>query len=308
VTTAGNTYDSRHPFPPPPPPPLTSGTARHYTSAEALHGIWGGDDMWASAVRVLNDANEITYGIKAIQDSWGTRRERETNTQAVKFIDSAINAVGESTQALTARTFIISASLDGDLLNQWMHYGGKDGYALGLTMEMHWDSKARLSPPTATHGAMSPIHSGWYKVEYPAEKQSELITNAINWIIANFESVSSSPEGSAFSRYILSTVAVLLKHAAFDAEHEVRFVCSLSQSESKMIKYRVSAGQFIPYVPVSSTKPARATGTPPALEVHEIRCGPNVPKPNVQKLRDMTHLGGGYPKISQSTIPLVGRA
>jgi hypothetical protein len=84
------------------PPPLTSGTARHYTSAEALHGIWGGDDMWASAVRVLNDANEITYGIKAIQDSWGTRRERETNTQAVKFIDSAINAVGESPQSMDA--------------------------------------------------------------------------------------------------------------------------------------------------------------------------------------------------------------
>jgi hypothetical protein len=303
VTTAGNTYYPRQPF----PTPLDSGTAWHYTNAEALHGIWGGDEIWASAIRVLNDANEVTFGIKAIRDSWCVRRGGETNTHALDFIDKTIDAVEESAQVLTAQTFVISASLDGDLLNQWMHYGGKDGYALGLTIDAQWGAKIRLDTPTATHGALPPIHSGWYKVEYLAEEQGQLITNAIDWIITNHQSVMSSAEGVAFSRYVLSTVAVLLKHEAFEAEKEVRFVCGVSESESEMIRYRVSSGQFVPYISVDSTKQARAIGTPTALEIHKIRCGPNVPKVTVEVLRDMTHLGGGYPVISQSTIPLVGR-
>lgn len=142
---------------------------------------------------------------------------------------------------------------------------------------------------------------------YGADKQSKLITNALNWILDNHVKLLSDPSGLPFARYVLSTVSLLLKHPAFAAEEEVRFICSVSESESELIQYRVSAGHLVPYVSIAATEIAHSVGRLSGVGIDEIRCGPNVTDNAAAVLRDMTLLAPNYPRISRSEVLLVGR-
>ncbi|MDP9416299.1 MAG: hypothetical protein M3P48_00305 [Actinomycetota bacterium] len=113
------------------PSPLTAddGFAWHYTDASGLLGIIESDTLWASAPSSLNDTKEMIHGAEVISRVWQERREEVINPCRT-FVDYVLET--DLLDEIQGNIFILSASRNGDLLNQWQHYAQGDGFAIGI--------------------------------------------------------------------------------------------------------------------------------------------------------------------------------
>lgn len=102
MTATASTYDRRQPF----PVPLSSELAWRYTGTTGLHGIWHQGALWASAARVLNDSQEVDFGVDAINRAWAKREPTVADRPAAAFVAEAIRAVAESATLLKSMTFV----------------------------------------------------------------------------------------------------------------------------------------------------------------------------------------------------------
>ncbi len=276
------------------------GTAYHYTDAYGLLGMLTTDQLWATASLALNDTSEVEYGEQLIKKLWADAEKSRIPETCVEFTDLALDFKFKEFAA--DGLFVISASLDGDLLSQWRNYAGNDGFAVGIDMETPLSvvrplgSSPSDSPPTTEPNSagmvrvfdpMTPpshlfVVPQWSLVTYDESKQYEQATAVLSDTIHTTPGPDTAEElranwGSSLmvARSFLLTAAALMKHPAFIDEREVRFLSSKAYL-GDVEEYRVRGGRLVPYVPVSSNEGSNkwATDFSAKLPIKSVRYGP----------------------------------
>lgn len=281
-------------------PERGKGTAWHYTDAHGLLGMLGSDQLWATASLALNDTSEVAYGERLIKELWNHADKSGLPAPCVEFTNAVLDF--EFDDFAADGLFVVSASLDGDLLSQWRNYAGIDGFAVGLDMDAPLSAALpRDAAPPDSAPETEPNTSGmvmifdpkmppsqlfvvpqWSQVAYDEATQYEQATAVL------CDTVQSTPGPDGWekkreewpsyvvaARSFLLTAAALMKHPAFVDEREVRFLCSkayLGDTE----EYRVRGGRLVPYVPVSTNHDGDnwATDGSAKLPITSVRYGP----------------------------------
>ena len=117
----------------------------HYTNSAGLRGIIQGRRIFATHFRYLNDASEIDYRMfvlgAAIEKLMGESHDRAT-LSFLELLKNNANLFGG-----TFECYIACFCTGDDLLNQWRHYSGTGGYAIGFsTLELARDRGGSTAP------------------------------------------------------------------------------------------------------------------------------------------------------------------
>jgi hypothetical protein len=229
----------------------------HHTGAAGLIGIISNHQFWASSPMSMNDSSEIDYARTLLRERMEKLNFR-TNVKAGLAADLSLD------RSIPLNTFMICATEREDSLNQWMHYSGGGGYAVGV------DTSHPLASSTASTDAPMPefLVPGWRPVIYEPDQQVALIDNVLSAIMAEAATPGASAEFALLNgwRAVLGTVQLLLKHPAFAAEEEVRFLMTGDTSKSGNVRFRPGPRGVVPYMAIS--------GTGDRLPLVGVYCGP----------------------------------
>tara|TARA_R110002124_G_scaffold283813_1_gene460268 strand:- start:2502 stop:3539 length:1038 start_codon:yes stop_codon:yes gene_type:complete len=311
-------------------PVRVEGTAWHYTDAHGFLGILNTGQLWATASLALNDTSEVAYGEQIIKSTWKNADKSGLPQPCIDFTNAVLDF--EFDDFAADGLFVVSASLNGDLLSQWRNYAGTDGFAVGLDTGVSLAAAIpQGSTPTELPPVTEPNSAGmvmifnprtppgqlfvlpqWSQVSYDEVTQREQAADVLS------DTVQSTPGPDAWAtrtrewpahivgaRSFLLTAAALMKHPAFIDEREVRLLSSkayLGDAE----QYRVRGGRLVPYVPVAtSTLGAWQANDPSSLPISSVRHGPGS---DFRALKVAASLleRRGYPnvQIDRSTIPI----
>ncbi|HKF82105.1 MAG TPA: DUF2971 domain-containing protein [Solirubrobacterales bacterium] len=145
----------------------------HYTSLRGLMGICSSTEIWASDVRFVNDASELTYASELI----GTEVAAAINDS--KRIAQHVHLHPDIANPFqVVRPFIACFCEEADLLSQWRGYGARESaYSLGFDLDQ-----------IANFGA-SPRNTVVQKVVYDPEQQRGAVRLAMQIWIATAETI-----------------------------------------------------------------------------------------------------------------------
>lgn len=269
------------------PDPVRDGLAWHYTDAVGLLGIVGSNDIWASAPTALNDTSELRYGEALIRRVWRDRSSAEVLPEpCVKFVNAVLDV--DLTDDMQDNVFILSASFDDDLLNQWQHYAGRGGFAVGV------NPLGQLAPRVIAGGVV--VHSrtggtpfpGWRRVVYSLAEQEDRAWQMLLFTVEATpgtvdtwqDHLDAWPYMVTSYRLPIQNLVCQIKDPAFEAEREVRFVAA-SRGHEPFEHFRVTGGGgLVPYVKLAVTDYMAPGGYSQstvggALPIEEIVCGPS---------------------------------
>ncbi len=309
--STGNKYEDKYvPIPFPVIGREERRTVWHYTDAAGLLGILTSQSLFASAASAMNDAEELSYGEHLFRDAWDNYKAEKPNLElpTVRFMDEILGtALFDDESAVYA----LSASLEGDLLNQWHHYGSSSGYAVGIDSSIGFAAQPQ---PTKTQNEMPIIYKslfplGWGRVVYSEPKQQSLARAFIPLILqatpggpaswAHAANTDKWPDAVNQERTILRSLACFLKNPAFAAEREARFVTDYASDDGRP-EFRVSGGRLLPF-----TRLASVSGR---LPIREIIVGPTADGRAISEVK-LLLASRGYEDVivSPSRVPLLRR-
>ena len=226
----------------------------HYTNLAGFRGIVMGKSVWASDYRYLNDRSEFLFGLEILE--------------MVIAVGEASDILGRELRqellqeiALMKRSnvymYVLCASFcqKGNVLSQWRAYGRSDGIAIGF-------DRSHLQVKAAEQGFVcGPIQYYWSK----QSKLSEWLADRCKLLAAR--NVTLPVEESELDRELrlnlheahvrkmlvqwIAETAAMIKHPAFEEEHEWRCVRVISDKDfrtSAAVKDRSSGTKIIPYV------------------------------------------------------------
>ena len=293
------------------------GLVYHYTDAAGLLGIVHSHQLWASSATVLNDKEELQYGIGVIRSAIN---ELETEGEMPLIDCRRWRDILESdlfTQVIED-SFILSASSQADLLSQWRDYAGGPGFSIGLgdrnlvpllNEDVH---RTTSFPPLTT--------PGWLPVIYEPTRQAWIAKSVLKrssrkdmedlWRVT-VEQVPSLSVTSGITDHLergmdimrLQRLTACLKHPSFQDEREVRFV--VMRRDSPQVKFRHSRNRIIPYAVLHGKHPENIDEKPGTLPILSVKCGPGA-NPETPKVVAEMLKNNGYDAvdISSSTIPV----
>ncbi|MBH0115255.1 DUF2971 domain-containing protein [Salinibacterium sp. NG253] len=269
-----------------------AGAAWHYTSVAGCYGILANHELWASSASMMNDPEEINYGVQKVAEvyvSW--RLKNPSDTPAHEFLQSAIDGLGRSMKR--AFPFILSASTSPHLLNQWANYGDGSGCCIGLDGKTMLHVVGRDGP--ADKGEHLPA---WLTVIYDYSAQEAHITRLFDQLVESQGQIASALQADQFAQELLfQNLAMLvasLKHPAYAAEKEVRFVVTRKPDDT--LAFRPSQRGIVPYqrlggtinlsngkigLPDDPSKPLR-------LPIQAIYVGPPQGESEIRRIRSMS--------------------
>lgn len=289
----------------------------HYTNAAGLLGIVHSHQLWASSASVLNDKEELRYGIHVIQlaiDELETKQEIPLSScrrwREISESDLFTRVVEDS--------FILSTSSDDDLLSQWRGYAGGAGFSIGLSNRnllplRNEDAHHRIFVPSLTT-------PGWLPVVYEPNKQVEIVKSVLkrsskadmevlwDFTVNQVPALSEAPgitehleRGMDIMR--LQRLTACLKNPAFQDEREVRFV--IVRQDSPQVKFRHSDNRIISYASLQGALAEDTQEKSETLPIVSVKCGPGARPETPQMVAEMLK-NNGYDSvsISSSNVPV----
>jgi hypothetical protein len=248
------------------------GTAWHYTGANGLLGILSNREIWASGTTALNDRSELSYGLGVLQAAWAEIKTDSTSSVHPKHAQLIESIVTVSRWPV----YVVCGTEDSDSLNQWMHYGKSQGFAVGFDAS----DMTSLGPVVEEDPKVFPgtLQLGWVKVIYQPVEQRELAEECLRFVVKHFRDDSLN---GAFTRTdsLLLGLASRFKHPAFKAEREVRYVYSPVPG-LLVERFREGPRGLIPYIPIRRpNKLGHFTldlplDDRPHLPISGVACGP----------------------------------
>lgn len=234
------------------PTPYAHEVVWHHTDANALLGILERGRLYASSPLSLNDSKEIKWGVERVQEAWSAMRPQCTAHEQ-EFID---NVLDELLGYVEGNVYLLCATATKDSLNQWQHYSRAQGYAIGLmtTIALAPDvtDVASKMPSLSRHSwAAMP---GWWQVVYTQDKQVDLATKALRWIVKYLAGPTDSTREEVSlqnSRQCIGTLVCMFKHPAFKAEEEVRFIAP-DVSAGLAVHWRTGPRGLVPFLKLAS--------------------------------------------------------
>lgn len=293
-----------------PPPDIVY----HYTDSGGLLGILQNHQLWASASHVLNDEEEVKYGVGILRTAIDELRIEhalpiDITDHWTEIVDSA--AFVQSLQGC----FILSASTDNDSLSQWRNYAGNDGFCIGIRCEQLFSDQAPNSRGSISiPGLTTP---GWLPVIYDPQEQLRIVKDVllkssrkemetlwkvtleqIPTIPKSLEIIKGLEKGYDIMR--LQRLVACLKHPAFKDEREIRFVMTLR--DSPQVHYRQASGRLVPYVVLHSN--AGQHPKEQRLPIVSVRSAPTVRAETSLVVTELLRsLGYDDVEVDKSTIP-----
>ncbi len=273
----------------------------HYTNFAALKSIVETNTLWATDIRYMNDAHEITYPIEVFRAGFQYACQDLRNEgfhEGVKFLEWLIGA-GLRNDG-THQTYVVSFSEREDSLSQWRGYGAKPGISIGfgfLTQFLADDL---------------PLKS----VIYDAGKQRTIVADCIKTAVNAYrEIVGRSPDlvswgrthiATAFSK---ATAEMLLrfKNPVWNDEAEWRLIVIQNPSaQGSKTFVRESDFGFTPYIHIKPVEKGRHQNG--RLPIGSLKIGPTA-NPELTKRALEIFIAGteykeNYVTISNSSIPL----
>jgi len=155
-------------------------TLVHYTTAAGLLGILTKKSIWATDLRFLNDATELSFARETVNTKLEARKRaevaiytREDEARACsEFFDLFLEGSRASQSFCDYGVYVACFCREGDLLSQWRGYGGDHGYSVEF-------------PANAIEGAIEamprpvyPAASGLFRVRYGLEAAESLAETA----------------------------------------------------------------------------------------------------------------------------------
>lgn len=294
------------------PARLRAGAVWHYTTADGLLGILSSNHLWASAPQVLNDSSEVLYGVELVRE---VLDELESTVLPPAFHPYFRRVVDESwVAAIQSSCFVISASTENDLLNQWRYYANADGFALGFDTSGSWGTRSVVSSVggrTPVPTIFTPVVPGWHAVEYDRQAQRRSARNALlfgtikpptasdNWL----EDSDEWDKIVGHTRLLLNTVPLTVKHPAFSDEREVRYIGGASNNQ---VRFRTAGGRIVPYTTVAALDRQDTPDEPDRqFPLLEVMCGPGC-RPGTTDIvaRALEHHGFADVRVKTSDAPL----
>lgn len=293
----------------------------HYTDAAGLLSIVRHHVLWATASGFLNDLQEIELGKRRLRAALDGRA-REKSAVAALLQEHLERSVGASSGPSQGTFFILSAAEHWDLLAMWRCYGGgAESYAIGL------DSTQAL-PVLADPGAVAPaVPNGvlrtrsWTPVAYSAQAQRELATRTVDMLPEAIALAQRARDAAVDSEVVLDGLGdaldeleqalVLVKHAGFGDEREVRHTVSLLHRDHEygwggIVRYRASRYGVAPYLwltgATSGCSELTQVAAPLPIRAVAISPSPNGPVAT-ESLRAMLRSEGYDVPVLRSEVP-----
>jgi hypothetical protein len=271
-----------------------TGTCWHYTNAAGLLGIVQSGTFWASsAATALNDSSELEYGRRIFAHAAKVLAKKGGASAAVDYSAAFSPA---SMAHLLGSVFVLSASKNGDSINQWMHYGSACGFAIELDMSVPLNTPnghlllSGLKPDGPTHAANLIPRQGWSDISYSRANQKKRALELLK-IESRF------PENQDTALIALDAIA-RMKDPAFKAEREVR---ALYKNAVHTAKFREVGGRPVMYI-----EAAQSAGASSGLPIKSVRCGPGSDQRTVTTVRALLDSEGyQHVGVSVSEMPLV---
>ena|ERR1700730_12932541 len=224
----------------------------HYTKAATFQEILNSGTIWASDIRYMNDASEVTYVSDILKSVIKEAKRSVHGDHECKLLERI------STFDITEmfRVFALCFSELHDSIPQWIAYAGRrGGFAIGMKLD------PRLLQVEHEEGG---AQTGYLvKVVYDDDKlravSQDLIAQLVElyrhardqvaehlriFVMARF----SQAWQSGFSDLMLS-----FKQPGFEHEKEWRLVCPVLKWEEKGTQYHVGVMGLIPHLPLKLT-------------------------------------------------------
>jgi hypothetical protein len=273
----------------------------HYTNAQGLEGILRTRSLWATDSAFLNDWQEIQYGAEpliarmtdylashAYDKSTPISKEHQSEVRLM-IMESALGALKKFVASdrkfhpgyIDSATYVACLSEEHDDLGQWRGYG-RQGYAVGFTR----DGLSEAAPLLG-------------QVRYGDTAVGDLCDS----VTRHFETrgVGAHPGTYGYFEtvnYLMPELA-LVKHDAFQAEHEWRLVISPRPEKPPAARVRMTASGLTPYVECAFERSC----------VVEIVIGPGGSFHSERAVRMLLRTNGYNPdevQITQSLAPYRG--
>lgn len=260
------------------PPRHSGNTIWHYTSAEGVVGILREKAFWASSVEMLNDADELKYGVARIEKAWRDRVEAGNELQAITEWLTHARAKFDAFER--SDSFVLSASKDGKSHNQFLTYGG---YAIGLFPDMRLTKQAAPTVPPGSYQATGAFDTGWRPVLYEEEAQRAHIESLFD-ILSELAEVQGGsthiPDVYGAAVECILRAAVYMKHPNFASEQEVRLY-GRSLSTNADIDLHIGRFGVVPHLLIRANEYSDENRAP--LPIHRIHLGPGLLQPQSAK-------------------------
>ena len=275
-------------------------TAWHYTSVAGCFDIVSNHELWASSASMLNDVDEMRYGTRLVRDVFARwKSSAGSGAAAHGLLEDAVDALDDA--LVQHPPFVLSASTSPGLLNQWANYGESSGCAIGFrgTEVFHEAGQVVGNDPRGN----LPL---WLEVLYEPAEQAKYISTILDELVADDGLIAGAIESDQGAALLveqnLSMLAATLKHPAFQAENEVRYV--VAQQPSTVARFRPTARGVVPYVVLRGTTSDPERGiqfssdpaAPLPLPIVGVRVGPPQGESELRRVTSMKRflLARGY--------------
>ncbi|WP_308606325.1 DUF2971 domain-containing protein [uncultured Corynebacterium sp.] len=290
---------------------VLEGIVWHYTDVQGFKGIIESEGLWATNADFLNDPTELKYGVELLIERLSERlaEEKQVEEQAnLKYILEVFRDASGFFESQTSQFYLLSASVEGDSLNQWAHYAGGGGVAVGICAQYNLqivDRDRKLVPFTlgnSEYGKLGNpcyISSGWRKVLYDPDRQINQLDELINFYLRPMrnetlsESAMDAKEKPSKTVEDFWTSARLvcsyLKHPSFKDEREVRAI--YHDYRGDLSHFRATQKSIVPYLETRfGSVPVRGEANIPHLS--HVRLGPGATKKEIRATKEFLKARG----------------
>ncbi|MEZ4503104.1 MAG: DUF2971 domain-containing protein [Dehalococcoidia bacterium] len=266
----------------------------HYTDIAGLIGITSSGALWATNLRFMNDASELTHSYGLMLRVLADARAQGGAPAQVELMDEIERAIRVQ-WAGYPDFYAVSFSANGDLLSQWRGYGSLGGgYAIGF------DTR-RLACPPSPHPQPARFLN---RVIYDPAVQLGVLENIATAMLGLFAAADSSGEETTAARArVFSTLgevagfAFNFKDPAWSEEQEWRGVYVLPEGQLEGVRFRPAGGVAVPFV--SLRMGADDDGR---LPIREVVVGPTLNAEMAMKCSS-SHSRATATRMSRSSCP-----
>ena len=223
---------------------IAEGERYHYTSTGNFLSILEGKALWASEIRYMNDAQEVTYFARALSHylksfSYSDGAQEQVRIQFLEWVEARIVERGHS-------VFVISLSQEGNQLSQWRSYT-----SIGRGISIGFNA-ARLRALAHAQGfhLVRCIYDDKV-MQHVCEGVLEAVLQYVADDLTPSTEASARSHFSAFSAMEgdILQLSALFKHPAFAEEKEWRLISeTIYSATSDRVKLRPGSMSLVPYM------------------------------------------------------------
>lgn len=317
----------------------------HYTTAAGLQGIVESQQLWATNIAYLNDAEEhigffdrrlprlleepIRTAVAEIANTASGRSRIDACGGVEKTVEELMEVLVSTLRSTTLKlnkpyvTAFCSAiqkhTPDDGLLSQWRGYGTDGGYAIvfetnGLQQLLDEESKSFHYQFSVWGDVEYYDQDTSQKAAYPETLEREAI---IQQTIRSFILTNKPEELDALAEPI-AALSCMHKHRGFVEEAEVRIVAVPSNAElfklaqnsgdkrpRKPVEFAMKNGILVPYIKLFG---CQSNGNAAKLPISKVLVGPHPERLKRQKAVElMLEKHEIEAKVTVSDIPYLGR-